>query len=115
MKIPLYRFSKIIEFGKPKTVPSRTIEGSKTEFQVSKTAHCAIYQRTLTQQYQLVGTELSNTIMIAIRSENNVDDTLQARFKGEKQIYRIVNVSHDESRDYPHYDLVTLSKVTKAG
>ncbi|MCT2875863.1 head-tail adaptor protein [Limosilactobacillus fermentum] len=110
MKIPLYRFNKIIEFGKPKTVPSRTIEGSRVEFQVTKTVHGALYQRTQTQQYQLVGTDLEKTIVVAVRAENNVDDSLLARFKGETQLYRVANVSKDESNDFPHYDLVTLAK-----
>lgn len=115
MKLAISRLNRIVELGKPVTVRSRTIEGSKTEFKVSKTIHCAIYQRTLTQQYQLIGTELANTIVIAIRSQTKVDDTLQVRFKGETQTYRIVNISRDENHNYPRYDLITLSKITKAG
>lgn len=51
MKLAISRLNKIVEFGKPHTTQTRTIEGSKTEFNVVKTLHCAIYQRTLAQQY----------------------------------------------------------------
>ena len=115
MKLAISRLNKIVEFGKPHTTQTRTIEGSKTEFNVVKTLHYAIYQRTLAQQYQLAGTELANTIVIAVRSQAKVDDALQARFKGETQTYRIVNISRDESHNYPRYDLITLSKITKTG
>ena len=115
MKLAISRLNKIAEFGKPNTTQIRTIEGSKTEFNVVKTLHCAIYQRTLAQQYQLIGTELANTIVIAVRSQAKVDDALQVRFKGDTQTYRIVNISRDESHNYPRYDLITLSKITKTG
>jgi len=115
MKLAISRLNKIVEFGKPHTTQTRTIEGSKTEFNVVKTLHCAIYQRTLAQQYQLIGTELANTIVIAVRSQAKVDDALQVRFKDDTQTYRIVNISRDESHNYPRYDLITLSKITKAG
>lgn len=115
MKLAISRLNKIVEFGKPHTTQTRTIEGSKTEFKVVKTLHCAIYQRTLAQQYQLIGTELANTIVIAVRSQAQVDDALQVRFQGDTQTYRIVNISRDESHNLPRYDLVTLSKVSKAG
>lgn len=115
MKLAISRLNKIVEFGKPHTTQTRTITGSKTEFNVVRQLHCAIYQRTLAQQYQLVGTKLANTIVIAVRSQANVDDALQVRFKGDAQTYRIVNISRDESHNYPRYDLITLSRITKAG
>lgn len=113
MKLAISRLNKIVEFGKPHTTQTRTIEGSKTDFKVVKTIHCATYQRTLAQQYQLIGTKLANTIVIAVRSQAKVDDSLQVRFKGETRTYRIVNISRDESHNYPRFDLITLSKITK--
>ena len=115
MKLPISRLNHIIELGTVSTVPSRTLGGSKQKFVPTQTLHCAIYQRTLAQQYQLIGTELANTIVIAVRSQTKVGDALQVRFKGETQTYRIVNISRDESHNYPRYDLITLSKITKTG
>lgn len=113
MRLAISRLNKIIELGKMETTSTRTIQGSKAEFVPIRTLHCAIYQRTQSQQYQLLGTKLEGTIIIAVRSQYQVDDVMRVRFKGEKTVYKIVAISHDQSHNLPRYDLLTLQAVEK--
>lgn len=113
MRLAISRLNKIIELGKMQTISTRTIQGSKAEFVPSRTLHCTIYQRTQSQQYQLLGTNLEGTIVIAVRSQHQVDDVMRVRFKGEKTVYKIVAISRDQSHNLPRYDLLTLQAVEK--
>ena len=115
MRLAISRLNKIIELGKMETTSTRTIQGAKAEFVPSRTLHCAIYQRTQNQQYQLLGTNLEGTIVIAVRSQSQVDDVMRVRFKGEKTIYTIVAISRDQSHNLPRYDLLTLQMISKVG
>lgn len=115
MQLAISRLNKVIELGKMETTTTRTIQGSKVEFVPSRTLHCAIYQRSQTQQYQILGTQLEGTIVIAVRSQAKVDDAMRVRFKGADTIYRIVNTSRDASHNYPRYDLITLRDIKKGG
>lgn len=115
MRLAISRLNKIIELGKMQTISTRTIQGSKAKFVPSRTLHCAIYQRTQNQQYQLLGTKLEGTIVIAVRSQYQVDDVMRVRFKGEKTIYKIAAISRDQSHNLPRYDLLTLQMISKVG
>ena len=115
MQLAISRLNKVIELGKTKTIPTRTIQGSKAEFVPSRTLHCAIYQRTQAQQYQIFGTDLQDTIVIVVRSQAKVDDVMRVRFKGDTTVYRIINISRDASHNFPRYDLLTLRDIKKGG
>lgn len=77
--------------------------------------HCAIYQRSQTQQYQLLGTKLEGTIVVAIRSQYHIDNQLLAKLDGGKTLYKIVAISRGEDHSPIRYDLVTLKDVKKVG
>ncbi|KRM62101.1 putative phage head-tail adaptor [Paucilactobacillus vaccinostercus DSM 20634] len=70
--------------------------------------HYADYQRTQTQNYQVNGTDLANTIIIAIRSTDKVDKALKAQFKNSEDVYDIVDISKGTTGKPIDYDLVTL-------
>lgn len=109
MKLPISRLNHLIEFGVAEPVDSDTVGGSKPNFQPHQKLHCAIYQRSQNQQYQLVGTDLENTIVVAVRSQYHVDQQSIARLDGnESTTYRIVTISRDESHTMARYDLITL-------
>lgn len=115
MKLPVSRLNHLIEFGVTETVATDTLEGSKEGFVSHQKLHCAIYQRSQTQQYQLLETKLEGTIVVAIRSQYRVDDTLLAKLDGGKTLYKIVAISRGEEHSPLRYDLVTLKDVKKVG
>lgn len=104
-----------LDFGTTKTVPTDTLEGSQEEFVAQRTLHFAYYQRSQTQQYQLLGTKLEGTTVIAVRSKYHVDKTQLARIHGDSTLYRIVTISRDESNSPIRFDLITLQDITKVG
>ena len=112
MKLPVSRLNHLIEFGATEAVDSDTIGGTKPKFVSRQKLHCAIYQRSQNQQYALVGTDLENTIVVAVRSQYHVDQQLMARLDGdENTTYRIVTISRDESHTMARYDLITLKVI----
>lgn len=115
MKLAVNRLNHKIEFGTVKSIPNENTGDYDTEFVPSLTVHCAMYQRSQTQQYALVGTRLDNTIVVAIRSRDTITDQLKARFVGETGVYSIADISKDASGLPVGYDLVTLKKTEKVG
>ena len=115
MRLPISRLNHLIEFGVTDTVPTDTLEGSKEVFVTKQKLHCAFYQRSLTQQYQLLGTKLSGTIVVAIRSQYRVDNQLLAKLDCEEKLYKIVAISRGESHSPIRYDLLTLKDIEKVG
>ncbi|WP_331205191.1 phage head closure protein [Limosilactobacillus reuteri] len=115
MRLPISRLNHLIEFGVTDTVPTDTIEGSKEVFVPKQKLHCAFYQRSLTQQYQLLGTKLNGTIIVAVRSQYHVKDDQLARIDDGPTVYKIVNISRDDSHTPIRYDLITLQNIEKVG
>ena len=115
MRLAISRLNHLIEFGVTEPVDSDAIGGTKPTFKPQMTLHCAIYQRSQNQQYALVGTDLENTIVVAVRSQYKVDETLMAKLDGNDTVYRIVTISRDESHSMTRYDLITLRNVNDGG
>lgn len=115
MKLAISRLNHLIEFGVSGAIDSDTIGGSKPDFKSQIKLHCAIYQRSQNQQYALVGTDLENTIVVAVRSQYHVDQSLLAKLDGDETVYRIVTISRDESHSMAKYDLITLKAVDYGG
>lgn len=115
MKVPISRFNHLIEFGTTETVATDTLEGSKEEFIPKQTLHFAYYQRSQTQQYQLLGTNLQDTIVVIVRAQYHVDEEQLARIKGDPTLYKIVTISRGEKHSPINYDLVTLKDRKKVG
>lgn len=115
MRLAISRLNHRISFGSTQTVATDTLEGSMETFVPKKTIHFAYYQRTQSQQYQLLGTELEGTVVIAVRSQERIDEALLAKITGDDTVYRIVAISRDESHNGPRYDLITLKSTQKVG
>lgn len=117
MRMPISRLNHLIDFGVTETVDTDTLEGSEEKFVPKQTLHFAYYQRSQTQQYQLLGTELENTVVIAVRSQYHVDDTQLARIKGDvkQTTYKVMTISRGEAHSPINYDLITLKDIAKIG
>lgn len=104
------QFNKRIGFGtvqsaeqpngvsKPTFVPSFTVWGKK-------------WRRSISQEYQLVGTSLQDTVTLIIRHNSQVLETMKVQLDGET--YDIVSYNPDESSKPVAYDSVTVKKVKK--
>lgn len=108
MKISLDRFNHKVSFGTIQTVENDNTGDYDTEFVARFSKHYANYQRTQTQNYQINGTDLANTIIIAIRSTDKVDKALKAQLKNSGDVYDIVDISKGTTGKPIEYDLVTL-------
>ena len=113
MKLPISRLNHLVKFGKLNAIEDDSIEGSHEEFIESRQLHCAFYQRSQSQQYQLLGTKLEGTVVIAVRSQYRISNDLQAKLDNEPTIYNIVTISQDESHTPIRYDLITLKDTGK--
>lgn len=76
------------------------------------TLHYAQIKITLNQRFYATGQSLKGTVIIAVRHNDNIDETMQVELKDG--IYSIYDISRD-SDDYIAYDLITLKRINKAG
>lgn len=114
MKLPISRLNHLIDFGVTEQVDTGTINGTTTQFVPKQHLHCAFYQRSQSQQYSLLGTKLEDTIVVAVRSQYQVDKSMLAQIDENDEVtYRIVAISRDDSHSLQRYDLITLKDVTK--
>lgn len=83
---------------------------SKPQFVSLMTVWCAIWVRSLSQQYQLIGTNLEDTQTIVIRHNPGIDDSMKVQI--DDNTYTIVSINPDESTSIITYDTVTIRKVS---
>lgn len=107
-----YQMNKKASFGSIKSV-TKPSGVNVPEFTEEFKLHYSSVKRTLTQTYQLQGTELQDTKVIAIQHNPKVNDSLRVVLSGVQ--YKIVDDSIDDSNNYLTYDLLTIKKVTKGG
>lgn len=115
MKIAAHRLHKIIFFGTVTSIENDNTGDYDTKFVPQFSRHCADYQRTQTQQYQINGTTLADTIVVVIRTTNKVDKTLKAQFKNSNRVYDVVDISKGTTSLPVDYDLITLKLHEKVG
>ena len=108
VQIAVQRLRKVVNFGTVDSVENDNTGDYDTKFVAQFSKHYADYQRTQTQSYQVSGTDLANTIIIAIRSTDKVDKALKAQFKNSEDVYDIVDISKGTTGKPVDYDLVTL-------
>ncbi|WP_404975669.1 phage head closure protein [Weissella paramesenteroides] len=70
-------------------------------------------RRTITQQYQIAGTSLEDTIVIGVRHDERIIKGIGVFYDGVH--YDIEDVSADDSNNYITYDLITVKEVKKNG
>lgn len=113
VKIALDRFNHKISFGTIKTIENNNTGDYDESFVPTITLHCALYNRSITQSYQILGTSLEDTIVVVIRSTNEVSKQLLASY--DDAVYQIIDVSKDSTGKAVAYDLLTLKKYAKKG
>lgn len=70
-------------------------------------------RRTMSQQYQIAGTSLEDSIVIGVRHDERIMKGIGLLYDGVH--YSIEDVSADDSNNYITYDLITVKEVKKNG
>lgn len=81
--------------------------GNQVEtFNAEFTVWCGEQRQTLNQQYSLLGSNITDTKLIAVRHGNEFRKGMLAKIKDE--LFDIVNISLDETIAHDTFDLITL-------
>lgn len=115
MRLDFERMVSRAEFGVTETVATDTLEGSKEQFVPEKKIYFLTYQRTQKQTYDLLGTDLESSIVIAVRSSKHIDDSFLVRLPGDSTIYKIVAITRGNPRLPDEFDLITILDKSKVG
>lgn len=86
---------------------------NRDKFVSDYTLHYKEQKRTLSQQYQLVGSRLDDTITIITRHDSRNSKATKAHLGSTD--YDVLDCSPDDSGDYIRYDYFTLKKVQGHG
>lgn len=101
-------FNRKIEFMTVKPIINDLTGDTEEKPIVLFSCWCAPQKRTMTQQFQLTGLGLDDTLTVAIRHNDEVRKAILAVYK--KQIYEVVSVSPDDTNNYLAYDYVVIRK-----
>lgn len=115
MRLNFERMTSRAKFGTVQTIPTDTLEGSKEVFVPQRTLYFAFYQRTQKQEYELLGTKLEDSIVIAVRSQCHVDNSLLVKIPNDDAIYKVVAITRGNPRVPSEFDLITLLSTEKVG
>lgn len=74
-------------------------------------ARFASKMRTIAFQFQLIGTETSDTFEIVIRHNKKISKKMCVQI--DSVLYNIINISSDESAKIMRYDILTLQEKKK--
>lgn len=104
-KYAVSRLNKVAEIGK--TVNHKTGAGiNVSTFEPTGTLFYGSYNRTVTQTYQITGTDVEDTIAIVVRHTDTLNDSILVRLAGI--VYAIQSIAYDD--DIHGFDVVTLKK-----
>lgn len=111
MKIHASRFNKIALFGTYNSGIENSNNGQRIpEFKEKFKLKCAPFRRTMNQYFQIEGTKLEDTIVIAVRHNKKIinDKSIVVKYNGDE--YKIIDINPDEGEKVIRYDLITLKK-----
>lgn len=104
-------FSRTVKLG---NVGNVVIGGvNRDKFIPEYSLHFKAQKRTLSQQYQLVGTRLDETITIIVRHDVRNETATMAQIGLTP--YDVIDVSPDDGGEYIRYDYLTLKQVKGHG
>lgn len=85
--------------------------GSNSKIFVSEFAlWCAFRTRTINQMFAAKAAGLEDTRTIAVRHNPKVIETYRVQIDGD--LYKIENISPDDTNGFMTFDFITLSKIT---
>lgn len=106
-------FNKRVGFGNIKNTLNKNVGDYDSEFVSQFSLWCYPQKRTLSQQYQLLGQELQDSIILIVRHSEDINKQLQVKYND--QLYDILDISSDDSLNYMAYDYLTVKLTNKVG
>jgi SPP1 family predicted phage head-tail adaptor len=107
------QFNQKAEFGITKSVLNKNTGNYVASFVPQFTLWCRHNTRSFVRQYQNNGHSEKDTPVIVVRHSNRVTDALLVRYR--TQLYKIADISVDDSNIVITYDYLTLEKTEKVG
>ncbi|GAY74348.1 phage head closure protein [Lentilactobacillus kosonis] len=108
VKIKPHQLNNRAEFGTIDEQVNPNTGANRKAFVPQFTLWCAIRTRTLNQMFAAKSAGLEDTRTIAVRHNQHIVEELRVRLNGE--VYRIVNISPDDSNNFIAFDFITLTK-----
>lgn len=113
MKITPSSLNHRAVFGSIKSVTNENTGGQQRKFIPAFKLWCAYRTRTLNQMFSAKEAGMIDTRTIAVRSNSNINEMLCVQL--DDGLYKIDNISPDNSNRYISFDFVILSKIEKVG
>ena len=112
--ISQWRYNQKLELGNPNnTITLKNGVKVPGQFKAIATLHCAPYRISDRNIFSNNGTDLQNTVVVAVRHHPNFEyEHYTARYR--KKLYQITYIVPDFSRTVS-YDLLSLKSVVKNG
>lgn len=107
-----WQFNKVANFGAMKTIQNPNTGSRIQQFQKEFSLHYMVKTKTLNQQYAVLGTSLENTIVIIVSHSKQLKENQLVQLADNK-VYKVLNISVDDSTQAIRYDYLTLSLNTK--
>lgn len=101
-----HQFNHKVYFGSFKTFINENSGNLNDGFVSDFSLWCSPYMRSINQRFSLEGTKLADTITIIVRHNKRINNKLIVQYKGD--LYKIVDLSIDDSNSYLKYDYLTL-------
>ena len=108
-----YLFNAIADFGSVVSKTNRHTGMQVPTFVKKFSLHVYLQKTTLNRLYAQFGTQYQDSITLVINHNPAVNDQLRVKYNG--QLYKIINVSSDDSANYQTYDFLSLQKLERTG
>ncbi len=109
MKIRPHQLNNRLEFGKIIEVTNPNTGFPVKAFKAEFSLWGAFRTRTLNQLFAANQAGLQDTRTIAVRHNTKLNDELRVRINSD--IYRIVNISPDDTNGFLAFDFITVEKI----
>jgi SPP1 family predicted phage head-tail adaptor len=108
-----YLFNELAQFGTVSTETNRHTGMQVPSFVKKFSLHVYPQKTTLNRLYLQSGTQYEDTITLVITHNTAVNDQLKVKYRDV--MYKIVNISSDDSSNYQTYDFLSLQKLKRVG
>lgn len=113
VKYQPYLFNVIADFGDVKSTTNRHTGMQVPHFVRKFSLHVYPQKTTLNRLFAQFGTQYQDSITLVIKHNPAVHDKLKVKYQGT--LYKIINISVDDSANYQTYDFLSLQKLERTG
>ncbi|MUV40586.1 phage head closure protein [Levilactobacillus brevis] len=110
VKIRPHQLNHRAHFGTVKQATNPNTGAPRKAFVESFSLWAEFRTRSTSQLFAARQAGMDETRTIAVRRSPDLDEQLRVTLDSGKDMYRIVNISHDDTNNYLAFDFVTLEK-----